>query len=57
MPLDEYKKYSDVFEEDLYSEISLEACVKKRISAGSTGYDSVEIQLTNTKNYLKKKGK
>ena len=57
MPLDEYKKYSDVFEEDLYSEISLEACVKKRISAGSTGYDSVEIQIQNTKKYLNKKGK
>ena len=57
MPLEEYKKYSDVFEDDLYSEISLEACVKKRISAGSTGYDSVEIQLQNLKKYLNKKGK
>ena len=57
MPLDEYKKYSDVFAEDLYTEISLEACVKKRISAGSTGYDSVEIQLQNLKKYLNKKGK
>ena len=57
MPLEEYKKYSDVFSEDLYEEISLEACVKKRISAGSTGYDSVDIQIQNTKKFLKKKGK
>ena len=57
MPIEEYKKYSDVFGEDLYSEISLEACVQKRISAGSTGYGSVDIQIQNLKKYLKKKGK
>jgi argininosuccinate lyase len=57
MPIEEYKKYSEVFGDDLYSEISLEACVNKRISAGSTGYDSVNIQIKNNKNYLKKKGK
>ena len=57
MPLEEYKKYSDVFSEDLYEEISLEACVKKRISAGSTGYDSVDIQIKNLRKYLNKKGK
>ena len=45
VPLEEYKSYSEVFAEDLYDEISLETCIKKRISKGSTGYASVEEQI------------
>ena len=45
VPLEEYKTYSDVFGEDLYEEISLETCIRKRISKGSTGYDSVLEQI------------
>ncbi len=45
LALDEYKTYSDVFDSDLYDEISLETCVRKRISRGSTGYDSVKEQI------------
>ncbi len=45
LPLEEYKKYTDLFEEDLYEEISLETCVEKRISAGGTGLASVEKQI------------
>ena len=55
MPFDEYKKYSDLFSEDLYDEISLKTCVAKRISEGATGYGSVEIQLINFNNFLKEK--
>ena len=52
LPLSEYQKYSELFSDDLYSEISLKTCVDKRISAGSTGYASVEIQINNTKQYV-----
>ena len=45
MELSEYQKISDLFDSDLYDEISLETCIKKRISAGSTGYESVEKQI------------
>ena len=45
MPLDAYKKHSDVFDADLFEEISLETCVRKRISEGSTGYESVAHQI------------
>ena len=45
MSLEDYNKYSDLFCEDLYKEISLETCVAKRISAGGTGIDSVEKQI------------
>ncbi len=45
MTIEEYKAHDSVFEEDLYGEISLEACVEKRISAGGTGKASVEAQI------------
>ncbi len=45
VPLLEYKTYSEIFDEDLYDEISLETCIKKRISKGSTGYESVKEQI------------
>ncbi|MBQ7356143.1 MAG: argininosuccinate lyase [Clostridia bacterium] len=53
LSLDEYKSYSDVFDSDLYDEISLETCVRKRISRGSTGYDSVREQIEYVENALK----
>ena len=52
LSLDEYKSYSDIFAEDLYEEISLETCVRKRISKGSTGYASVDEQIAWVKNFL-----
>ena len=45
LPLDAYKSHSDVFENDLYKEISLETCVEKRISKGGTSVSSVEYQI------------
>ena len=43
--IEEYKKKSDLFCEDLYNEIDLKTCIKKRISKGSTGYASLQEQL------------
>lgn len=45
LSIEEYRKYTDIFELDLYDEISLEACVEKRISEGGTSVSSVEKQL------------
>ncbi|MBQ8840265.1 MAG: argininosuccinate lyase [Clostridia bacterium] len=53
MTLDEYKAHSPMFENDLYEEISLESCVAKRISQGSTGYASVKEQLEYVTEFLK----
>lgn len=52
LPMETYKGFSDLFEEDLFEEISLDTCVKKRISAGSTGPASVQYQLDLVKAYL-----
>lgn len=45
LPIEKYKEYSELIEEDVYSEISLEACVEKRISVGGTCVDSVIKQI------------
>ncbi len=48
MPLEEYKKFCDKFEEDLYSEICLETCVKKRTSQGAPGAMEEQISYLKT---------
>ena len=45
LPIEEYRKYTELFETDLYGEISLETCVSKRISEGGTSVESVEAQI------------
>ena len=37
LPLEEYKKISDVFQEDIYEAISLKTCVNKRVTTGAPG--------------------
>lgn len=54
LPLDEYKKISDVFDEELYSAIDLNVCVEKRISLGATSPKSVENQINFARNEVSK---
>jgi len=49
LPLETYKQYSQLFEEDLYDEIALETCVNKRTSQGGTSVASVEQQIAYVK--------
>ncbi len=52
LPLATYKEFSDLFDNDLYGEISLETCVNKRISEGGTSVKSVEKQIDFVKEKL-----
>ena len=45
LSLDEYKEFSDIFEEDLYNEIDLYNCASKRISKGGTSESSQKEQI------------
>lgn len=54
LPLEEYKAFSELFEEDIYNEISLETCVAKRISVGGTSLDSAEKQIAFVESELAK---
>ena len=52
LPIEDYRKYSELIEEDVYTEISLETCVSKRISEGSTGPQSVERQIMLAEEFI-----
>ncbi len=52
LPFEKYAELSELFEEDVYNEISLETCVNKRISAGSTGPASVKAQIEYITEFL-----
>ncbi len=54
LPFEAYKAHSDIFEDDLYREISLETCVEKRISKGGTSVSSVEAQIAWVRKELTK---
>ena len=52
LPLADYKKYADAFEEDLYEEIRLETCAAKRISEGGTSEASIQAQIKYVTEFL-----
>ena len=52
LPLEEYKKHSDLFDSDLYKEIDLLTCVEKRISKGGTSVKSVISQIEYVKEFI-----
>ena len=54
MPLSEYRKVSDVFDEDLYEAISLKTCVEKRGTLGAPG--AMEEELASSRAYLEEIG-
>ena len=49
MSLEEYKNFSEVFDEGLYEDISIAACVEKRTSSGGASPVNIQAQL----DYLK----
>ena len=52
LPLEKYKEYSELFEEDVYADIDLTTCVNKRVSVGGTSVESVEMQIKFVKEKL-----
>ena len=53
LPLEEYKKISSVFEEDIYDAISLETCVSKRLTIGAPSKEAMEKSIAIHKEYMK----
>ena len=52
LPLEEYKKISPVFEEDIYEAIDLKTCVNKRITIGAPGKDAMTKSIAAYKKYM-----
>lgn len=53
LSMDVYKNFSEVFETDLFSAISIENGVEKRIAHGGPAPDAVKIQIANLREKLK----
>lgn len=52
LPLEEYKKISPVFEEDVYEAISLDTCVNKRLTLGAPGPEVMNKVIKLNEEYL-----
>ena len=52
LTLEKYKEYSPLIEKDVFEYIDLETCVKRRISEGGTGVDSVIKQIEYVKSKI-----
>jgi len=49
LTMDEFKSFSEKFEEDIYNCISIKSCIEAKRSKGSTSFASVGEQLENLK--------
>ena len=52
LPLEEYRKISPVFEEDIYKAIDLETCVNKRVAIGAPGKDAMAKSIAAYQKYM-----
>ena len=52
MSLEELKRFSPVFEEDVYEAISMETCVNKRLTIGAPGKEMMEQVIALEEAYL-----
>ena len=50
LPLEEYKQFSDLIEEDVHQRLQLRTCVERRNSAGGTSPASVRSQIAYIRN-------
>ena len=53
LPLETYRQYSTLIEDDVYAAIGLQTCVETRISEGGTSPKSVEQQIAWVKEQIK----
>jgi len=54
LTLDEFKQFSDIFENDVYNAISVETCVSCRNVIGGPAKEAMEKAIAGAKEILKK---
>ena len=57
LPLEDYKKISPVFEEDIYEAIRMQTCVERRNTIGAPGLTAMQEVLSVYKDYLTNEAK
>ncbi|MDE6774717.1 MAG: argininosuccinate lyase [Ruminococcus sp.] len=53
LPIEEYRKMTEIFADDVYEAIGLDTCVKERKSYGGPSPDAVSVQIKNAEKLLK----
>lgn len=54
LPLEEYKKICDLFDNEVYTAINLEKCVNDRLVIGGPSKNSVDIQIEHAREFVNK---
>ena len=52
LPLGDYRRLSPAFDEDIYSVISLDTCVNKRLTIGAPGRQAMQQAIDKDAKYL-----
>ena len=52
LPLEDYRRLSPVFDEDIYEAIKLDTCVNKRLTVGAPGRDAMMATIAADEKYL-----
>lgn len=53
LPLEVYKSYSDIIEEDVYDAVNLDNCLCRRTSEGGPAAESVKVQIEFVRDAVK----
>ncbi len=52
LSMEEYKSFSELFDDDIYEAISLKTCVEKRLTEGAPGQKAMEKEIADSRDYL-----
>ena len=52
LPLDEYKKFSDMFDDGVYTAVDLDRCTVNRTSAGGPAFENVKSEAKRVKSLI-----
>lgn len=50
--IEDYKSFSQIFEDDIYNSINLKSCVARRVKGGGPAPKSIEVQINICKDFL-----
>lgn len=53
LTLEEFHRFSDQFDSDIYDAISLKTCVEKRLTKGAPGEKAMEEEIQNSRQWLR----
>ena len=52
LTMEEFRRFSPAFDEDIYEAVSMKTCVEKRLTDGAPGPDAMEREIAEAKAWL-----